>query len=114
MPATAQSIRKNGRAGINVGEFRFRRSVKSTQDGSDRIGQWETSATSYSTRVASRDLRSLTQSTDYLVGKTRTDTGAAVEILSNLRILFLTTCAISAGVWVGYLVWQFIRRGEFA
>jgi hypothetical protein len=53
-------------------------------------------------------------STHYLVGKTLTDSGAAVEILSSLRILFLTTCAIAAGVWVGYLVWQLIRRVEFA
>ncbi len=50
----------------------------------------------------------------YVVGKALTDSGAAVEIFSNLRILFLTTCAIAAGVWVGYLVWQFIRRDEFA
>jgi uncharacterized membrane protein YjjB (DUF3815 family) len=36
-----------------------------------------------------------------------------VALISNLSILFTTTTAIAVGAWIGYLLGQSVRRGQF-
>jgi uncharacterized membrane protein YjjB (DUF3815 family) len=37
---------------------------------------------------------------------------APVALISNLSIVFTTTCAIAVGAWTGYLLGQFVRRDQ--
>jgi uncharacterized membrane protein YjjB (DUF3815 family) len=37
---------------------------------------------------------------------------APVALISNLSILFCTTCAIAVGAWTGYLIGQAVRRNQ--
>src|SRR5579863_2991325 len=37
---------------------------------------------------------------------------APVALISNLSIVFTTTCAIAVGAWTGYLIGQSVRRDQ--